>query len=96
MIQVAEGGLMETSQMLVRLRELAIQGASDTIGNREREFLDKEFLQLKDEIDRIAAGTEFNGNRLLMGDRDVIVDWSGGAAAGGFQVFLLCCDVMGS
>jgi len=67
LVQTAEGGLMEISNMLVRLRELSIQGASDTIGNKEREFLDKEFLQLKDEIDRITNTTEFNGTRLLVG-----------------------------
>lgn len=71
LVQTAEGGLTEVSSMLVRLRELAIQSASDTIGNREREFVDKEFLQLKDEIDRIAASTEFNGTRLLVGQRDL-------------------------
>jgi flagellin len=71
LVQTAEGGLMETSSMLVRLRELAVQGASDTIGNTEREFLDKEFLQLKDEIDRIAGSTEFNGTRLLVGAHDM-------------------------
>jgi flagellin len=71
LVQTAEGGLMETSNMLVRLRELAIQAASDTIGNTEREFLDKEYLQLKDEIDRIASSTEFNGTRLLVGQSDI-------------------------
>lgn len=67
LVQTAEGSLTETGSMLVRLRELAVQASSDTIGNREREFLDKEFLQLKDEIDRIARSTEFNGTRLLIG-----------------------------
>lgn len=67
LVQTAEGGLQETGSMLIRLRELAVQAASDTIGNEEREFLDKEFLQLKDEIDRIANSTEFNGTRLLVG-----------------------------
>ncbi|MEZ4742475.1 MAG: flagellin [Bdellovibrionota bacterium] len=71
LVQTAEGGLVETSNMLIRLRELAIQSASDTIGNTEREFLDKEFLQLKDEIDRIANSTEFNGTRLLVGTSEV-------------------------
>ncbi|NRA45411.1 MAG: flagellin FliC [Oligoflexales bacterium] len=74
LVQTAEGGLMEVSSMLVRLRELAIQASSDTIGNREREFVDKEFLQLKDEIDRIAASTEFNGTRLLVGQRELAED----------------------
>jgi len=67
MIQTAEGGLEETTNMLIRLRELAVQSASDTIGGQEREFLNKEYLQLKDEIDRIALSTEFNGTRVLMG-----------------------------
>ncbi|MCX6119872.1 MAG: flagellin, partial [Proteobacteria bacterium] len=69
LVQTAEGGLEETSNMLVRLRELAVQAASDTIGNTERGFLNQEYMQLKDEIDRIATSTEFNGTRLLVGDR---------------------------
>lgn len=70
MVQVAEGGLQETSGMLIRLRELAIQAASDTIGNTEREFLHKEFVELRDEIDRVAMTTDFNGTRLLGGSQD--------------------------
>ncbi len=68
LVQTAEGGLVETSNMLVRLRELAVQSASDTIGNTERSFIDKEYVALKNEIDRIASSTEFNGTRLLIGD----------------------------
>jgi flagellin len=68
LVQTAEGGLEETSNMLIRLRELAVQAASDTIGPTERGFLNKEYMQLKDEIDRIALTTEFNGTRLLVGD----------------------------
>lgn len=71
LVQTAEGGLTETSNMLIRLRELAVQAASDTVGKTERGFLDKEFLALKDEIDRIANSTEFNGTRLLVGDADI-------------------------
>ncbi len=67
LVQTAEGGLNETSSMLIRLRELATQAASDTIGKTEREFTNKEFVALKDEIDRIANSTEFNGTRLLIG-----------------------------
>ena len=44
LVQTAEGGLNETANMLIRLRELSVQAASDTIGDNEREFLDKEFL----------------------------------------------------
>ena len=67
MIQVAEGGTNEISNILVRMRELSIQGASDTIGDKERSFIDKEMQQLRAEIDRIASTTEFNGNKLLNG-----------------------------
>ena len=67
LIQVSEGGLNEISNMLVRLRELAIQAASDTIGDTERQFVDREFQSLKQEIDRIANVTQFNGNPLLNG-----------------------------
>jgi flagellin len=71
LVQTAEGGLEETTNMLTRLRELAVQGASDTIGETERGFLDKEFLALKDEIDRIATATEFNGTRLIVGNTEL-------------------------
>jgi flagellin len=67
LIQVSEGGLNEISNILVRLRELAIQAASDTIGDTERQFVDREFQSLKQEIDRIANVTEFNGTPLLNG-----------------------------
>ena len=73
-VQTAEGGLTEQSNMLIRLKELAVQSASDTIGNTERGFLDKEYTALKDEIDRIAAITEFNGTRLLVGDTEMPTD----------------------
>jgi len=53
--------------MLIRLRELSIQAASDTIGDTERQFTDREFQQLKQEIDRIANVTQFNGIPLLNG-----------------------------
>lgn len=67
MVQVAEGGLAEVSNMLIRMRELAIQAASDTVGDRERTFTDAEFQQLKSEIQRVAEVTEFNGTPLLSG-----------------------------
>jgi flagellin len=74
LIQTAEGGLNEIGNILTRLRELSIQGASDTIGNTERGFLNKEFSQLKDEINRISKTTEFNGTPLLVGNQDEIDD----------------------
>jgi flagellin len=67
LIQVSEGGLNEVSNILVRLRELAIQAASDTIGDTERQFTDREYQSLKQEIDRIANVTAFNGTPLLNG-----------------------------
>lgn len=67
MVQVAEGGLAEVSNMLIRMRELAIQAASDTVGDRERTFTDAEFQQLKNEIERVAEVTEFNSTPLLNG-----------------------------
>jgi flagellin len=71
LIEVAEGGLSEISNIMVRLRELSIQAASDTIGTRERGYLNQEFFQLKDEVDRIAASTQFNGTRLLTGSTEL-------------------------
>ena len=68
LIEVAESGLAEINNIVVRLRELTIQAASDTIGSKERGYLNQEFSQLKDEVDRIALSTEFNGTRLLTGN----------------------------
>jgi flagellin len=67
MIQVAEGSMNEISNILIRLRELSIQSASDTISDVERGFTDKEVQHLKDEINRISNVTEFNGTKLLNG-----------------------------
>lgn len=67
LIQVAEGGLEEVQNILVRLRELGVQAASDTIGNQERRYLNEEYQALKEEVDRIANVTEFNGTVLLDG-----------------------------
>lgn len=68
MIQTAEGGLNESSNILIRLRELSVQAASDTIGDQERKFSDLEFQQLKNEMERIATSTQFNGKNLLSGE----------------------------
>jgi len=70
LVQVAEGGTNEISNMLVRMRELSIQASSDTIGNLERGFIDKEIQALKQETDRIANNTEFNGTKLLNGSAE--------------------------
>ncbi|MEK6706153.1 MAG: flagellin [Bdellovibrionota bacterium] len=67
LVQVSEGGLNEISNMIIRLRELGIQAASDTVGDTERLFADREFQSLKQEIDRIANITQFNSVPLLNG-----------------------------
>lgn len=72
LVQVAEGSLNEISSILIRLRELAVQAASDTIGPVERQFLNVEYDQLVSEIDRIADGTEFNGTQLLSGTGSIL------------------------
>lgn len=70
LVQVAEGGLNEISNILIRMRELSIQSASDTISDRERAFTDREVQALKLEVDRIANTTKFNDVDLLNGSGD--------------------------
>lgn len=72
MVQVAEGGLTEISNIMIRLRELAVQAASDTIGAVERKFLNVEFEALLSEVDRISNSTEFNRVPLLNGAGGII------------------------
>jgi flagellin len=67
MLQTAEGALNESSDMLIRMRELAVQAANGTLGAGERSSLNNEFTALRDEIDRIANVTEFNGTKLIDG-----------------------------
>lgn len=68
LVQVAEGGLNESTNILSRLRELSIQAASDTVGEQERGYLNLEYQQLNQELDRIAVTTNFNGMPLLKGE----------------------------
>ena len=68
MIQTAEGGLNEVSSILTRMRELAVQTSSDTVGDVERSMTDMEYQNLKQELDRISQVTEFNGHKLLDGN----------------------------
>ncbi len=67
MVQTAEGGLNEIGNVIVRLRELGIQSASDTVGSVERGFLNKEVDQLKSEVQRIASVTTWGKTKLLDG-----------------------------
>src|SRR3954468_11308025 len=65
LVQVAEGGLGEISNILTRLRELGVQASSDTVGNVERGFINKEVQQLKMESERISQVTRFGKTSLL-------------------------------
>lgn len=67
MVQVSEGGLAEISNILTRMRELGVQAASDTVGDVERGFVDKEVQQLKSEMQRIAMTTRWGSQNLLDG-----------------------------
>lgn len=68
MVQTAEGGLSETSSILTRMRELAVQSATDTLGEPERAKLSIEYTGMKEELERISQGTEYNGRKLLNGE----------------------------
>lgn len=63
-IAVAEGATSEVSNILIRMRELAVQGASETLDDDERAYVQDEYFALASEIDRIAQVTEFNGQAL--------------------------------
>lgn len=67
LVQTAEGGLNESSSILTRMRELAIQASTDTLSDSDRVKTDLEYQQLKFELDRISKSTEFNGRKLLNG-----------------------------
>lgn len=67
LVQTSEGGLNEIANILIRLRELGVQAASDNIGDVERDFLNREAKQLTTEADRIARTTRFGNKSLLDG-----------------------------
>lgn len=79
--QTAEGALQESTNILQRMRELAVQSANDTNSTSDRASLDAEVIQLKEELDRIAETTEFNGRRVIDGSMA-----QGTGDAGTFQV----------
>ena len=81
-VQSAEGGLNEVSNILIRLRELSVQSASDTIGEDERSFIDLEYQQLVTEVDRISSSTKFNGMNLLDGQGGGTLDFQVGTFSG--------------
>lgn len=83
LVQVAEGGLEESGNIMTRMRELSIQAASDTVGERERSYLNMEYGQLLEEVDRISQTTTFTGKELLTGSSETgTLDFHVGAYAG--------------
>lgn len=68
LIQTAEGALDETHSVLARMRELAVKAANETLDEGDRDAIQAEIEQLKDELDRISESTEFNGRKLLNGE----------------------------
>ena len=74
MIQTAEGALESTNSILQRMRELSVQAANDTLSQQDREYIQLEINQLRDEINRIASSTQFNKKKLLDGSASVL--WS--------------------
>lgn len=91
--QTAEGALVETTNLLQRMRELAVQSANDTNSSTDRASLDAEFSQLQAEIQRIADNTEFNGRTLLNGSATAGLTFHVGANAG--ETITLSINSMG-
>jgi flagellin len=71
-IQTAEGATKEVLNILDRMRELAVQSASETLADDERSYIDDEFVQLSAEVDRISAATEFNDLKLADGSKTTL------------------------
>jgi flagellin len=78
-LQTAESGYQSLSDLLIRMRELAVQSANDSVSNTERDYLDTEFQDLIQEMDRISSVVEYNGIQLL--------DGTAGSAGDGTMVF---------
>ena len=79
MIQTADGALIEVTNLLQRMREIAVQAVSDTNTATDRDYLNLEFTQLRAEVERIADNTQWNGENVL--------DGSGGASSDGAYTF---------
>lgn len=92
MIQTAEGALNETTNILQRMRELAVQASNDTNTSSDREEIQKEINALTEEVDRIANNTEFNTQKLLNGNKSgvggKIVNEAVNSQAGVFKIEL--------
>jgi flagellin len=80
MLNIAESGLQSISDIYIRMRELAVQSANDSVSDTERTYLDTEFQDLKDEVTRVSSATEYNGITLL----DGLGNGNSTTAGGGF------------
>ena len=67
LLQTADGAMIEQTNMMQRMRELAVQASTDTVTSDQKAYLDKEFQSLRKEIDRIGGQTQWNGENLLTG-----------------------------
>jgi flagellin len=83
MLQIADGGMATIDDVLVRMKTLAVQASSGNLSDTERGFLNDEFVQLRDEIDRIASSTNFNGIQLLGDGGDIAIDYASSSNAAG-------------
>jgi flagellin len=91
MINTAEGALSEQASIIVRMRELASQAATGTVGSTERQTINREFNALRNEIDRISTVTEFNGQKLLNGAMSsdlATIQLNNGVAAGSVAIHI--------
>jgi flagellin len=83
MLQIADGGMATIDDVLVRMKTLAVQASSGNLSGTERGFLNDEFTELRNEIDRIASSTNFNGIQLLGDGGDVAIEFGDLASGAG-------------
>ena len=93
-LNIAEGAANETSSILQRMRELAVQSSTETLTDSERAYTNQEFKQLNDEIDRIADVTNYNGLKLVSKDTGTAGRF--GAGSGGSALWVDANDSIGT
>ena len=101
MLQIADGAMARVTDILIRMKTLSVQAGSGQLSNVERGMLDTEYQNLLQEVDRIAADTEFNGNQLVNGDQavsalDAQYDVGGGIVNVSARGFTLSTDSPGT
>lgn len=90
--QTAEGALQESTNILQRMRELAVQARNDNNGTADRVALDKEFAQMSDELTRIADSTNLNGKNLIDGSAGTMTFQVGSNTGATNQITLTLSD----